>query len=61
MKRRERVIRGQHLAKPGEPARLFEVKVGNQYCPFGGPVEGAVRAGLKFITRERKGNHRIGL
>ena len=52
--RRLRIVRRQELAEAREPARFFEVQVGDQQRVLGRPVERAVGAGERSPGRRTK-------
>jgi hypothetical protein len=54
---RMRIIGREQLAEPREPARLFEVQVGDQQRALRRPVERTFGAGEEVVTGERSGNH----
>ena len=55
--RRVRIIRRQELAEPSEPARLFEVQVGDEQRLARRPEQRAGGRRLERFACERKGNH----
>jgi hypothetical protein len=59
--RRVRIIGRQELPETCEPARLFEVQVGDEQRVLRRPEQRAVARGVKRFACERKGNLEAGL
>ena len=55
------IVRRQHLAEAGEPARFLQVEIGNQKRAAGRPEQGALRQRHQLVITERKANHRVRL
>src|SRR5437764_15021799 len=59
--RRVRIVGRKELASLGEPARFFEMQVGDQQRLLARPEEGAVSGREECFACERKGNHAAGV
>lgn len=59
--RRVRIIWRQELSEPREPARLFEMQVGNEQRFMGRPIKRTISRCEERFACERKGNHEAGV
>ena len=59
--RRDRIIRRKHLPEPGEPARFFQMQVGDEQGLALGPEQRALRQRHQCLATERKGNHGLAM